>query len=180
MRLTKRKINSKNPDCQKIKALYDSSFEKGIYPSFRRLVMRAKKEKASFEAYYLDGKFCGLACIIFNENAVYIQCISIEGRYRSKGVGSLVVADIKQRAAGRPVFAEVERCDEASADKYKELKTLEFFAKNGFCDTGFSVKRKQKALTVISDGYGFTPEKIFEICSGYSIGFYSPEIVINR
>lgn len=180
MRLTKRKINSKNPDYKKIKALYDSSFQKGIYPSFRKLVMRAKKEKACFEAYYLDGKFCGLACIIFNENAVYIQCISVAGRYRSKGIGSMVASDIKQRAAGRAVLAEVERISEASPDKVKELKTLEFFAKNGFCDTGFSIKRKQKMLAVISDRYGFTAENLFEICSEYSMGFYSPELVINR
>lgn len=180
MRLTKRSISTKNPDYKKIKALYDSTFEKGVYPSFRKLSLRAKKENVAFEAYYLDGKFCGLACIIFNEDAVYIQCISVSGRYRSKGVGSAVVSDIKNRAQGRPVFAEVERISEETSDSIRELKTLEFFAKNGFCDTGFSIKRRQKNLAVISDSYGFTAEKLFEICSGYSMGFYSPEITINR
>ncbi len=180
LRLTKRSINSKNPDYKKIKALYDSSFERNAHPSFRKLSLRAKKENVAFEAYYLDGKFCGLACIVFNDDAVYIQCISIAGRYRSKGIGSAVVSDIKNRAQGRPVFAEVERHKEESHDNARTLKTLEFFAKNGFCDTGFSVKRKQKMLAVISDSYGFTAEKLFEICNGYSMGFYSPEITVNR
>lgn len=180
MRLTKRKINSKNPDYKRIKAFYESSFPKGVYPSFRRLVSKAKKEKLCFEAYYSEGVFCGLACIIFNENAVYIQCVAVVGRYRSKGIGGTVVADIRQRAAGRPVFAEVEKSDGESADGLREFKTLEFFAKNGFCDTGFLVRRKQKLLSVISDGYGFSAEKLFEICSGYSMGFYSPELIINR
>lgn len=179
MRLTRRKISNKNPDLQKIKSLFESSFDGSDFPSFRKLKMRAKKENVSFEAYYVDGSFFGLACIIFNEDAVYIQCLAISGRYRSKGMGSLVVSDIKNRAAGRPVFAEIEKTAEGT-DGYKELKTLEFFAKNGFCDTGFSVKRKHKKYSVISDASGFTAEKLFEICNGYSMDFYSPEIIFNR
>lgn len=180
MRLSKRQINTKNPDIDKIESLCNSSFSDSNTVSFRKLRRKAKRDGVSFEAYYADGAFCGISCIEFFEKYVYIHCISVYGRYRSKGIGSRILSDIRRRAGDMPVFAEIERSGNEENENSKELKVLEFFAKNGFCDTGFSVGRRQKTFSLISDSYGFTAEEIFEICNGYSSGFYSPDIRINR
>lgn len=180
MRLSKRQINSKSPDVDKIESLCNSSFSDSDVVSFRKLRRKAKKDNVAFEAYYIEGNFCAISCIEFFEKFVYIHCISVYGRYRSKGIGSLILSDIRRRAGDVPVFAEIERSNENGTENLKELKTLEFFAKNGFCDTGFSVGRRKNDFSLISDSYGFTAEEIFEICNGYSSGFYSPEIKVNR
>lgn len=136
MALRPEKIRRCMPDYKKIIEIYKMSFPKiERFPSWM-LRFASHFKGVHSVAFYEDDVLCGFSYFLENEDTVFILFLAVDPQIRSKGVGSGIIAWIKNACPGKTIFLDVEKPDERADNNEQRLKRIEFYRRNGILDTG--------------------------------------------
>ena len=134
-----------------VKSLYNSSFPKQERLPFPALVALAKFWNTDFWAFYDHDRFCGFICNARDGQWVYVMFLATDAQLRSKGYGSAILQDTLACHAGKNVVLSYLAVDEAAEDYAERLRRRDFYAANGFTDTGYAMEMNGAKLDVVAN-----------------------------
>lgn len=133
----------RNRECtKKTKKLYNEAFPEDERIPIWILKILSRKNKAKFYSIYDKTKFIGLVYNIYYKNIVFIFYFAINKEYRGQGYGSKIIEIIKQKYSNSRIILSIEQIDENSSNYKQRIKRKEFYLKNGFKESNYTIKEK--------------------------------------
>ena len=132
MSLTVKPLKPSLPEYRQVKALYYRAFPKYEQEAWSRLLFKRLFRRADFLVFYDQGQFVGLSYIIHHHGIHYVLYLAVNDWVRSRGHGSRILAQLKQRYAPDTLILDIEQPDVTVANNHQRLRRLRFYRKNGF------------------------------------------------
>ncbi len=133
-------LKKNNNISKRLERLYRAAFPREERPPYFYIKWKAMKQGADFFGIYDNNRFIGLIYTVTNKDVAYIFFFAIEEDYRGLGYGSQVLSKVKHKYRDKRIVLCIEALDENSANYDERIKRKEFYAKNGFFDTGVRVR----------------------------------------
>lgn len=160
MSITFTPISSGSANYIEVIDLYKEAFPKARKMPRWFLKYKLRNGKVGFSALYAKEKWIGLIHITKYEDIVFIQSIAILESCRSKGFGSQVLESLKSEHLGKRIVLNIEVIDKQANNYQQRVKRKEFYEKNGFLPSGFTVKEPGENLEMLIYGSGITKKEI--------------------
>ncbi|OCN03915.1 hypothetical protein A4S06_03730 [Erysipelotrichaceae bacterium MTC7] len=122
---------------QQSRVLYQS-----IFPRKKRIPWQLFKRRKLFTIYYIEdnGEYYGFLVVVYYKDIAFVHYFAITEAARSKGVGSLVLAEFKRMNPGKRIVTDNESSRMIDEDNLKTRKRRQkFFEENGFHKCPFLV-----------------------------------------
>ncbi len=170
-------VSRKNEYYSDICKLMEEAFPEADRMPVWLLNILAKRDFVRFETVVDNGTFCGLVYTAENEKCVFVLYLAVSKAVRSKGYGSRILNLIEQRAGKRQVILHAEYPDSSADNAEQREKRIQFYAKNGIADTGYSLNDgAEKYIILSSNGAKADIEEYKSLLKRLSFGFYTPTI----
>lgn len=118
---------------KQVKNLYKSAFPYDERFPMPFLYWKARGKDNNFCAVLDKGEFVGLSYTVESENFLYVYYLAVIEEARNKGLGSKILAKIKEENPNRTITLAVEDTEVKDAPNYEmRLRRLEFYRRNGF------------------------------------------------
>ena len=114
-----------------IRRLYDKAFPRSERKPFGRIVSMMRAGKSDVWCFEKNGRFAGFASTIKDAELILIDYLAVVPKLRSRGVGSAMLAVMKQRAE-KPLFVEIESMYEPGEDQPQRMRRKQFYERSGF------------------------------------------------
>lgn len=144
---------------KQVKALYQDAFPKEERKPYQVMEEKQREGKMEIWAIVKEEKleFCGLAITILYKDLVLLDYFAICSEKRGTGIGSEVLAMLKEKYADRCLFLEIEstgkNAGELSAEEQQvRQKRKCFYHQNGIKDTGLEAVLYGVSMEVLSAG----------------------------
>lgn len=151
-------IKKSMPDFAEVVELYESSFPANERTYLWWLRLMACKKSVNFKAYYDEGSLVGLSFVSSYGNVDFLLYLAVSGKTRSKGYGGMILRKIREESGGRDIYLNIEPLDETSENYEQRKKRLDFYLRNGFKVSDYSIYYKYDVFTVLTTGEVFSPE----------------------
>lgn len=138
--LTVKKVPMFGATTRNVKRLYKTAFPVDQRVPFWSLRLRSNMNGMEIVAYYDEDVFCGFACLLATENAVYLYYIAVAEGLRGKGYGTQILDDLKQRHPEKTIALDIEARDPGANDNEKRAARRAFYLDNGFKPSGYGFK----------------------------------------
>ena len=138
--LTMKKVPMFGATAHNVKRLYETAFPVEQRVPFWSLRLRSNMNGMEIVAYYDEDVFCGFACLLATEKAVYLYYIAVADDKRNKGYGTQILDDLKQRYPEKTIALDIEARDPRANDNEKRAARCAFYLKNGFKASGYGFK----------------------------------------
>ena len=158
---------------KEIKALYETSFPKSEKKPFAYMV---KKQKEGFFDILAiegeDGSFRGLAVMMLSGGLALLDYLAIDPRYQGLGMGSAVLAELREKYGRENIVVEIESTLSASLagtdaeEMKKRLRRKAFYLRNGMMPTGYLVDLFGVEMEVLTFGRELPYEAYYGIYAG--------------
>lgn len=136
-----------------IRRLYRSAFPFVERKPFSFLLRKARRGQGEFFAIEDDtGLFLGLANTLFYKDMVMLDYFATAPERRNGGMGTAVLALLKERYADRRLFGEIEVTDRPHPELELRKRRRNFYLRNGFVPVGMTVRAFSCEFEVISTG----------------------------
>lgn len=132
MTLTVKPLKPSLPEYRQVKALYYRAFPEYEQEVWSRLLFKRLFRRADFLVFYDQDQFVGLSYIIHHHGIHYVLYLAVNDRIRSKGYGSQILAQLKQRYTPDTLILDIEQPDPVATNNHQRLRRLRFYRKNGF------------------------------------------------
>lgn len=172
MNLEVKIINKRDKDFKEIKKIYKQSFLKEERVVIPYLLYLCKKENASFWAYYIDNKLCGISYIITNDDFAFIFYLAIKEEFQNQGIGSKILDSIKKVFNKKAITIN---CLINEDELF--LKRKKFYKKNGFVDTNYILSDKNNKYNVYSTNRVLSFGKYKEFLNKLSLGIFKVDLI---
>ena len=132
MTLTVKPLKPSLPEYRQVKALYYRAFPEYEQEAWSRLLFKRLFRRADFLVFYDQDQFVRLSYIIHHHGIHYVLYLAVNDRIRSKGYGSQILAQLKQRYTPDTLILDIEQPDPGATNNQQGLRRLRFYRKNGF------------------------------------------------
>ena len=122
MSLTVKPLKPSLPEYRQVKALYYRAFPKYEQEAWSRLRFKRLFRRADFLVFYDQDQFVGLSYIIHHHGIHYVLYLAVNDRVRSRGYGSRILAQLKQRYAPDTLILDIEQPDVTAANNHQRLR----------------------------------------------------------
>jgi len=147
--LQRQPITKKTKDFQTVKELYLSAFPKSERAPMWFLLKRTNREGIEFYAYYDQEVFAGFSYTITQGDLTFLLYIAVNGNSRSKGYGAQMMNEIKNRYPNNRIVLNIEAEDEKAPNNEQRKKRKNFYVRNGYLSTEFSLKKGDDVFEVM-------------------------------
>ena len=138
--MQKEPLTPKSKDYKAVESLYKAAFPAEEQAPLLFLFQRAKKDFIEFSAYYDGEALIGIVYQVAWGNIIYIVYLAVDATIRSKGCGSKILDEIKESYPDKRILLNIEVADETADNNPQRIKRKQFYARNGFADTGVKIK----------------------------------------
>lgn len=107
---------------------------------------------------------------------VFIIFLAVDESLRSKGYGSAILTQIKNRYPDKTIIVTIEPCDENAPDIEIRKRRKAFYKRNGYGETGYMVKLSGVVQEVMIANGEFDKNKFLLLFVLYSNGTVWPKI----
>lgn len=181
--LKREKVGLFFKDRQELEHLINSSFPKEAQVSLVSLCSLALKRGGNFSAFYDGDDFAGFSFTMSHDSCVFILYLAVSEKSRSKGYGSSILNKIKEDYPDKSVLLNIEYPFEMAINYEQRVRRLEFYKRNGFCDTGYILRNDGVSYMILSSKEEFDKkayEGIFEKLSMKRYEFCIEEAKLNE
>ncbi|MCY7891720.1 GNAT family N-acetyltransferase [Bacillus vallismortis] len=165
----------------KIENLYKISFPENERTPLWFLLWRSRKKYVDYIAFYDNDVFIGFAYLISNKNLTFVLYLAISSEFRSKGYGTSILSEIKQKYADNRIILNIEAFDEVADNNEQRIKRKHFYLKNGFQNASFKIVEYGQIYEVLIFGSNVTIEEytlLLKQFSGVLFGLlYRPKFI---
>jgi len=102
------------------------------------------------EACYIDDVFAGFYSAVKSNKIISILYLAIEENMRDKGIGTIILSEIKHRHKEKIIILDVESPKDDADNESQRLSRKHFYYKNGFIDTGITYIWKDVEYQIMS------------------------------
>ena len=152
---------------KKVTKLYNEAFPKDERIPIWLLKMLARKNKAKFYGIYDNEKFVGLVYNIFYKDIVFVFYLAIDKETRGQGYGTKVLESIKQKYRNYRIILCIEPVDKNSNNYEQRIKRKNFYLKNGFKDSNYTIKEKNIIYDMLYYNKNVTLQEFQELMKNY-------------
>lgn len=152
---------------KKVTKLYNEAFPKDERIPIWLLKILARKNKAKFYGIYDNKKFVGLIYNIFYKDIVFVFYLAIDKGTRGQGYGTKVLESIKQKYNNYRIILCIEPVDENSDNYEQRVKRKNFYLKNGFKDSNYTIKEKNIIYEMLYCNENVTLHEFEEMMKNY-------------
>ena len=173
MQLGTQKVKINNMD---IKRIYFESFPKRERMPFPLMVAMSKLWNTKFFGFY-DGDIpCGFIYLASNRKIVFVMFFAVDKCLRSKGYGSLILQQIKNKYPDKKIIVSIEPCDDIAPDIELRKRRKTFYMKNGYKETGYMMKLNGVMQEIMVTNGEFIKREFCSFFLTYSFGSIYPKI----
>ena len=167
--ITKVKLRSRD-----IKRIYFDAFPKNERMPFFMMVLMSKLWNTQFLSFY-DGDIpCGFIYFAVNRKMIFIMFLAVDESLRTKGYGSAILKEIKNRYPDKMV--SIEPCDDSAPDIEVRKRRKAFYRKNGYGETGYMIKLSGVVQEIMITNGDFDKKEFLLFFIFYSNGTVWPKI----
>lgn len=157
--------------------LYASAFPPAEQAPFPLLLANSARKRITFDAFYDEGAFCGLAYWFESGDLVYLLYLATSEKVRSKGYGGRILDSIRERTPGKAVVLEIETMDEADAkNRGQRTRRKTFYERNGFRDSGLRELDHGVTYDIMVSGRDVAVEDMRALQSSLWLGLHRPKV----
>ncbi|MDO4623412.1 MAG: GNAT family N-acetyltransferase [Eubacteriales bacterium] len=169
-------VTNKLENYDTVKALYDRAFP--VSEKFPYWIIRLMSLRKGFEytAYFDDGLFCGLSYVISNDSDAFILYLAVNDKIRSKGYGTAILENIKEKHPGKQIVLNVEPLDNHADNQVQRQKRIKFYENNNFSVTGYGMETGGDRYWIMSNKLDFDKARFRKVIARLSFGFAIPKI----
>lgn len=173
MQIRAQKVNLRSTD---IKRIYFEAFPKNERMPFFMMVAMSKLWNTQFLGFY-DGDIpCGFIYLAFNRKIVFVMFFAVDKHLRSKGYGSSILQQIKNKYPDKKIIISIEPCDNSAPDIELRKKRKSFYMQNGYKETGYMMKLNGVVQEIIITNGEFVKREFCSFFTFYSVGTIYPKI----
>ena len=169
--LTQIPVPNDGPITDKVLEIYERSFPPEEQVPMSELRRSAERDEVSFLAW-IDpslpagedgaGNVVALTFSFVFPDLFYLGFLAVDGRTRSAGYGSRILAHFRERYAGIPQLLEIEPLTREAANYQQRVRRLAFYERNGFTVTNMITHEADQTYRVLTRGGIVTPERLEE------------------
>lgn len=152
---------------KKVTKLYNEAFPKDERIPIWLLKILARKNKAKFYGIYDNEKFVGLVYNIFYKDIVFVFYLAIDKATRGQGYGTKVLDSIKEKYKNYRIILCIEPVDENSDNYEQRVKRKNFYLKNGFKDSNYTIKERNIIYEMLYYNENVTSQEFQELMKNY-------------
>ena len=152
---------------KKVTKLYNEAFPKDERIPIWLLKILARKNKAKFYGIYDNEKFVGLVYNIFYKDIVFVFYLAIDKATRGQGYGTKVLDSIKEKYKNYRIILCIEPVDENSDNYEQRVKRKNFYLKNGFEDSNYTIKERNIIYEMLYYNENVTSQEFQELMKNY-------------
>lgn len=152
---------------KKVTKLYNEAFPKDERIPIWLLKILARKNKAKFYGIYDNEKFVGLVYNIFYKDIVFVFYLALDKATRGQGYGTKVLDSIKEKYKNYRIILCIEPVDENSDNYEQRVKRKNFYLKNGFKDSNYTIKERNIIYEMLYYNENVTSQEFQELMKNY-------------
>jgi GNAT superfamily N-acetyltransferase len=156
--------------CQVIDLVKNSFPKEEQYPIWL-LKLWALKKNVYFWAYYQNDEFCGLSYHVSHEEMIFVLYLAVNNQVHSKGYGSAILKTLKETFKGQSITLNIERLDSGAENYEQRVKRLNFYKKNGFYDTEYTITDRGETFLTLTTADSFSVETLKRVLGELTFGF---------
>ena len=176
MELRVENITGKSENKAKIKEIYTYSFLKEDRMPFWLMLTMAKMKNTEFLSFHDEDTLCGFVYMATVNNLTFIMFLAVDQNIRSSGYGSRILNKIQSIHPNNKIIVSIQRCDEDAKDIEERLRRRQFYADNGFIQTGYLVELANKKQEVLIKNGEFDADEFSCFFRKYSNSAMKPKL----
>lgn len=173
MQLGIEKVKLRNRD---IKHIYYDTFPKNERMPFLMMVAMSKLWNTQFLSFYDGDTPCGFIYLAHYRKIVFVMFLAVDKSFRSKGYGSAILMEIKNRYPDKKIIVSIEPCDDSAPDIEIRKKRKAFYERNGYSETGYMIKLSGVVQEIMITNGEFNKKEFLLFFILYSNGTVWPKI----
>ena len=107
---------------------------------------------------------------------IFIMFLAVDGSLRTKGYGSAILKEIKNRYPDKKIMVSIEPCDDSAPDIEVRKRRKAFYRKNGYGETGYMIKLSGVVQEIMITNGDFDKKEFLLFFIFYSNGTVWPKI----
>ncbi len=164
------RITSKNELYKSAKEVYNEAFPVEERAPFSSLFRKSKRRNVDLWAIKDGEKFVGMLYIVRAKEYAYFFYFAIARELRQRGYGGRIIKAVLKKYSRYKLFLARERIDEAAENNDERIKRHEFYLKNGFKDTDYTIREARVVFDAMSVDGTMKPEIYEKLMYDY-LGF---------
>lgn len=171
LRTEKVKLNSRQ-----VKRIYFEAFPKKERMPFPMMVAMSKLWNTQFLSFYDGDTLCGFVYLAKSRQVVFVMFFAVDQSLRSKGYGSAILQELRQRFPDKKIIITIEPCDEGACDLALRKRRKAFYLRNGYRETGYRIRLSGVTQEIIIANGAFSKGQFRLFFAAYSNGTMWPRI----
>ena len=156
--------------------MYFEAFPKRERMPFPMMVAMSKLWNTQFFGFYDGDVPCGFAYLASNRKILFVMFLAVDGSLRSKGYGSLILQQLKDKYPDQKIIISIEPCDDHAPDLDLRKRRKAFYMRNGYRETGYMMKLNGVVQEIIITNGAFVKREFYSFFACYSFGSVWPKI----
>ena len=111
-----------------------------------------------------------------NLKMIFIMFLAVDESLRTKGYGSAILKEIKNRYPDKKIMVSIEPCDDSAPDIEVRKRRKAFYRKNGYGETGYIIKLSGVVQEIMITNGDFDKKEFLLFFIFYSNGTVWPKI----
>ena len=111
-----------------------------------------------------------------NRKMIFIMFLAVDESLRTKGYGSAILKEIKNRYPDKKIMVSIEPCDDSAPDIEVRKRRKAFYRKNGYGETGYMIKLSGVVQEIMITNGDFGKKEFLLFFIFYSNGTVWPKI----
>ena len=171
IRVKKVRLNSTD-----IKRIYFEAFPKKERMPFPMMVAMSKLWNTQFFSFYDGDVPCGFIYLASIGKIVFVMFFAVDKALRSKGYGSAILQDIKNKYPEKKIIVSIEPYEKDAPDIELRTRRKDFYMRNGYKETGYMMKLNGVVQEIIISNGTFVKREFRSFFALYSNGIMYPKI----
>lgn len=171
IRVKKVRLNSTD-----IKRIYFEAFPKKERMPFPMMVAMSKLWNTQFFSFYDGDVPCGFIYLASIGKIVFVMFFAVDKALRSKGYGSAILKDIKNKYPEKKIIVSIEPYEKDAPDIELRTRRKDFYMRNGYKETGYMMKLNGVVQEIIISNGTFVKREFRSFFALYSNGIMYPKI----
>ena len=111
-----------------------------------------------------------------NRKMIFIMFLAVDESLRTKGYGSAILKEIKNRYPDKKIMVSIEPCNDSAPDIEVRKRRKAFYRKNGYGETGYIIKLSGVVQEIMITNGDFDKKEFLLFFIFYSNGTVWPKI----
>lgn len=125
-------VRETSPLCDAVRALYESAFPENERQDFGTVLRDAAANDLDLLAFTREGMLCGMAVLLRSGDISHIIYLAVAEKMRGQGIGSGILALLREREAGQRIIADLERDVPGAPNSAQRRMRRRFYERAGY------------------------------------------------